>query len=32
VYLLYPHARHYPSRLLRFIELMREAVPVAVGN
>jgi DNA-binding transcriptional LysR family regulator len=32
VYLVYPHARHYPSRLLRFIELMREAVPVAVGR
>jgi DNA-binding transcriptional LysR family regulator len=32
VYLVYPHARHYPSRLLRFIELMREAVPVAVGS
>ncbi|WP_233217523.1 LysR family transcriptional regulator [Trinickia dabaoshanensis] len=29
VYLLYPHAQHYPSRLLRFIALMREAVSVA---
>ena len=30
VYLAYPHARHYPSRLLRFVEAMREAVPAAV--
>lgn len=29
VYLLYPHAQYYPSRLLRFIALMREAVSVA---
>ena len=29
VYLLYPRAQHYPSRLLRFIALMREAVSVA---
>nr|WP_240324502.1 LysR family transcriptional regulator [Trinickia diaoshuihuensis] len=32
VYLLYPHAQHYPSRLLRFIALMREAVSVAMGG
>jgi DNA-binding transcriptional LysR family regulator len=31
VYLAYPHARHYPSRLLRFVALMRDAVPAAVG-
>ena len=30
VFLIYPHARHYPSRLLRFVEAMREAVPAAV--
>ena len=29
VYLLYPHAQYYPSRLVRFIALMREAVSVA---
>lgn len=27
IWITYPHARHYPSRLLRFVELMREAVP-----
>lgn len=32
VYLLYPHAQHYPSRLLRFIALMREAVSVATQD
>lgn len=30
VYLTYPHARFYPSRLLRFVTLMREAVATAV--
>lgn len=30
VHLVYPHAQFYPSRLLRFIALMREAVPVAI--
>lgn len=32
VYLVYPHAQFYPSRLLRFIALMREAVSVATGG
>ncbi|MES2936841.1 MAG: LysR family transcriptional regulator [Pseudomonadota bacterium] len=32
VYLSYPRARHDPSRLARFIALMREAVPPAVGG
>ncbi len=32
VYLLYPHAQYYPSRLLRFIALMREAVSVATQD
>lgn len=32
VYLIYPHAQFYPSRLLRFIALMREAVPLAIGG
>ena len=27
VYLTYPHAQFYPSRLTRFVALMREAVP-----
>ncbi|RYY93053.1 MAG: LysR family transcriptional regulator [Comamonadaceae bacterium] len=26
-WITYPHAPHYPSRLLRFVEAMREAVP-----
>lgn len=30
VYLTYPHARFYPSRLLRFVALMREAVAPAI--
>jgi DNA-binding transcriptional LysR family regulator len=32
VYLIYPHAQFYPSRLLRFVSLMREAVPSAIGD
>ena len=32
VYLSYPRARHDPSRLARFIDLMREAVPQALGR
>ena len=32
VYLTYPHAQFYPSRLVRFIALMREAVPIATGS
>ena len=30
VYLTYPHSRFYPSRLLRFVALMRKAVPHAL--
>lgn len=30
VYITYPHAQFYPSRLQRFIALMREAVPQAI--
>ncbi|MDB6001201.1 MAG: LysR family transcriptional regulator, partial [Rhizobacter sp.] len=32
VYLVYPHARFYPSRLLRFVGTMREAIPGAIGS
>jgi DNA-binding transcriptional LysR family regulator len=32
VYLTYPYARYYPSRLQRFVAAMREAVPLAVGR
>lgn len=31
VYLIYPPARFYPARLRRFIDIMREAVPQAIG-
>ncbi|MGS1001185.1 LysR family transcriptional regulator [Burkholderia glumae] len=31
-YLTYPHARFYPSRLLRFVATMREAVPALVAD
>lgn len=31
VYIVYPQARHYPSRLLRFVAAMREAVPGLTG-
>lgn len=31
VYLTYPKAQFYPSRLLQFIAMMRTAVPAAVG-
>ena len=31
VYLVYPKARFYPARLRRFLDLMREAMPAAVG-
>ena len=31
VYLVYPHARFYPSRLLRFVATMREAIPAAMA-
>lgn len=30
VHLVYPHARHYPARLRRFVEVLREAVPTAI--
>lgn len=30
VYIAYPHARFYPSRLLRFVALMRDAVAPAI--
>lgn len=32
VYLSYPHARFYPSRLLRFVATMRGAIPAAMGG
>jgi DNA-binding transcriptional LysR family regulator len=32
VFLVYPHARFYPARLRRFVELMREAVPSVVAS
>lgn len=32
VYLTYPHAQFYPSRLTRFVAHMREAVPGLIGN
>lgn len=31
IWITYPQAGHYPSRLLRFVEAMREAVPGVVG-
>ncbi|WP_229722806.1 LysR family transcriptional regulator [Xylophilus rhododendri] len=30
MYLVYPHARFYPARLRRFLEVIREAAPAAV--
>ncbi|KVN24959.1 LysR family transcriptional regulator [Burkholderia pyrrocinia] len=32
VYLTYPHAQFYPSRLVRFVAMMREAVPGLVDG
>lgn len=32
VYLIYPPARFYPARLRRFIDIMRAALPAAVGK
>jgi DNA-binding transcriptional LysR family regulator len=32
VYLVYPHARFYPAKLRRFVELMRQALPAAVRS
>jgi DNA-binding transcriptional LysR family regulator len=31
VNLVYPYARFYPTRLRRFVEIMRKAVPVVIG-
>jgi len=30
VHLVYPYARHYPARLLRFLDVMRQAMPAAL--
>ncbi|VVE30903.1 HTH-type transcriptional regulator DmlR [Pandoraea pneumonica] len=30
--LIYPYAKHYPARLLRFVEAMRAAVPMVINN
>ena len=32
VYLVYPYARHYPARLRRFVEVMRQALPAALAQ
>jgi DNA-binding transcriptional LysR family regulator len=32
VYLVYPYARFHPARLVRFLDLMRAAMPAAVGD
>lgn len=32
VYLVFPHARFYPARLRRFIEIVREMVPGLIGG
>lgn len=32
LYLLYPHARHQPSRLTAFVAALREAIPAALGD
>ena len=32
VYLTYPYASFYPSRLLRFVSTMREAVPAMITS
>jgi len=32
VYITYPYARFYPSRLLRFVAKMREVVPGAISG
>jgi len=31
VYLVYPYARFYPAKLRRFIDVMRQAMPDAMG-
>jgi len=32
VYLLYPYARYYPAKLRRFVEVLRAAMPGALGG
>lgn len=32
VFLVYPYAKHYPARLRRFVELMKELVPKALDE
>lgn len=32
IYMIYPHAQFYPTRLTRFVETMREVVPAIIGN
>ncbi len=32
MHLIYPYAPYYPARLCRFVEAMREAIPVAIGS
>ncbi|WP_208023408.1 LysR family transcriptional regulator [Duganella alba] len=32
LYLVYPHARHYPARLRSFIDCMREAMPAILSQ
>ena len=32
VYLVYPHARFYPARLRRFVEIVREQAPRVLGE
>lgn len=32
VYLTYPHARFYPARLRRFVEIVRETVPAVISS
>lgn len=32
VYIAYPHARFYPSRLQRFVETMRQAMPTVIDG
>lgn len=32
IHLVYPHARFYPARLRRFVELIRQAMPAVMGS
>ena len=32
VYIVYPHARYYPAKLRRFVDLMRESMPTAMDT